>query len=265
MKSAIAVITLILLAFSGNALGFGQNGHRVVAQLAENHLTPAARRAVDEILRGESMAMVSTWPDEMRSSPEPFWLKGVGYTWHFINTDKLQSYEQSVKNPKGDVYEAINRFIGVLNDPAVGTYDRRFALRWLIHLVGDVHQPLHVGHATDLGGNQVKVKWFGAETNLHTVWDTKIIESQNLSYSEFTTALDTNDLALIRTYQGAAVIDWVNESADIRDEIYNIGEGEFSYPYLFQHLPIIKSRLLKAGIRLAGVLNDIYENPGEAR
>ncbi len=259
MKAKTVVLGLLLMALSSTAMGFGKNGHRIVGQLAENHLSAATQQAVLRILHGESMAMVSNWADEMRSSPEPFWKDGTGCTWHFINTQKHQNYRESKKNPKGDSYEATLRFIATLEDPNATAEDQRDALRWLIHLVGDIHQPLHNGYEADRGGNLVSIKWFGEQTNLHELWDTRLIESQRLSYTEFVRALDDVDVKTVKEYQASTVMDWIDESINIRDEVYRIGDGDFGYVYIYRYLPTIKTRLVQAGIRLAGVLNAIYD------
>ncbi len=243
-------------------LAFGQNGHRVVGQIAENHLSPAALAAVDNLLEGSSLAIVSTWADEMRSSPEPFWQEQVGSTWHYINTEKGKSYRESKKNPKGDAYEASHRFMAILADTGASKQERATALRWLVHLVGDIHQPMHNAYAEDRGGNRVRVKWFGDNTNLHAVWDTHLIESLNLSYTELSNWLDTDDPELIEKLQDSNVMDWIDESIVYRDQIYKLGNSDYGYGYIYTYMPVAKERLLQAGIRLAGVLNRILD-PGK--
>jgi hypothetical protein len=260
MTSIRAIFTFFLLFVSSATMGFGQNGHRIVAQLALNHMTPASRVAIDEILQGESLLMAANWADYMRSSPEPFWTSRVSEPWHYVNTKPGESYDQSEKSSKGDLYEAIHRFLAVLKDSESSIEEQRDALRWIAHLIGDIHQPMHCGYKEDRGGNLVKVKWFGDETNLHTLWDTHLIESAQLSYSEFTAFIDTSDPSLIAEYQNSTVKDWLNESNVLRDDIYEIGDGNFSYDYKFANMPVVQKRLQQAGIRLAGVLNSIY-NP----
>jgi hypothetical protein len=131
-------------------------------------------------------------------------------------------------------------------------------LKFLVHLVGDIHQPLHVGCCDDQGGNKVQVKWFGGNSNLHRVWDSDMIDGTRLSYTELAQSLGTPDAATIKKLQSGTVRDWANESMSHRDRVYNVGKGNLGYEYSYKNMPLVKERLLAAGVRLAGVLNDIY-------
>lgn len=255
----VILLTVLMLALPQLASAFGQNGHRVVGQIAENHLSPAALEQVDVLLQGRSLAMVSTWADEMRSSPDPFWSDRISDSWHYINTERGKGYRESKKNPKGDSYEASHRFMTTLGDITETKEKRADALRWLVHLVGDIHQPMHNAYADDRGGNRVKVRWFGEATNLHSVWDTHLVESKNLSYTEWVRYLDTDDQQLISEYQDTVVMDWIDESLVLRDRIYAVKGSEFRYRYIHDFMPAVEQRLLQAGIRLAGVLNRILD------
>jgi len=128
----------------------------------------------------------------------------------------------------------------------------------LVHLVGDIHQPLHVGCCDDQGGNKVKVKWFGRDTNLHGTWDSNMIDDTKLSYTELASYLDEPDQPTINAWQKNSVLDWAGESMGVRKQVYEFGDGNLSYKYSYKNLPLVKQRLLQAGIRLAGLLNDIY-------
>jgi hypothetical protein len=134
-------------------------------------------------------------------------------------------------------------------------------LRLLIHIVGDVHQPLHVGHADDQGGNKVKVQWFNEPSNLHTVWDTKLVNFQELSYTEYATAINFTTKESRRAMQEKPVSDWIMESYKLAEKIYgDIKEPDqkLGYAYNFQYVDLLNSQLLKGGVRLAGLLNEIF-------
>jgi hypothetical protein len=124
--------------------------------------------------------------------------------------------------------------------------------------VGDIHQPLHVGCCDDLGGNKVKVKWFGRDTNLHNVWDNSMIDETKLSFTELTGFLGEPDPASLLSWQKNSVREWADESMSFRKQVYDIGDANLSYKYSYKYLSIAKQRMMEAGVRLAGVLNEIY-------
>ena len=137
--------------------------------------------------------------------------------------------------------------------------DERMAVRMLVHLIGDIHQPLHVGNGKDRGGNDFKVNWFNEKSNLHKVWDSEIINYQDLSYTEYADWLD-KDIFWVESLNDKSVIEWALESKKIRiDGLYpDTNNLNLSYDYNFQHIETLNSQLLKAGFRLAMVLNEIY-------
>ncbi|HZF09450.1 MAG TPA: S1/P1 nuclease [Thermoanaerobaculia bacterium] len=254
----VSLTTAALLLLARPAFPWGATGHRVVGRIAEHHLSEAAARGVAGILGPESLAQVATWPDEIRS--DPAWDRAK--PWHFLSVDDGETYETTARDPQGDVVEAIGRFSKVLRDPAAARADRAEALRFLVHFVGDVHQPLHVGRRDDRGGNSVRVNWFGENTNLHAVWDEKILEAEKLSFSELALFLDHPTDGEIQAWQSAGVVDWAKESIAVRARVYDIGDGKLSYAYQYVNVPLVKRRLLQAGVRLAGLLNSIFAETG---
>ena len=251
-------LTLLLLLAARPALCWGPTGHRVVGRIAERHLSEAAARGVAAILGPESLAQAATWPDEIRS--DPAWDKAK--PWHYIDVDDNETYETTAKSPDGDVVEAIGRFTQVLKDPQSTPEQKVEALRFLVHFVGDVHQPLHVGRRADQGGNTIKVTWFGGNTNLHQVWDERIIEESKLSFSELADFIDHPTDTEVGTWQSAGVVAWAQESQDARARVYAIGDGKLGYLYAYQNEPLVRRRLLQAGVRLAGILNAMFDSPG---
>ena len=176
-KAILAVFLLPALAFS-----WGKTGHRVVGQIAENHLSPKAAAAVRDLLGPDSLAEIANWADEIRSDPS--WKRAD--PWHYVNIPDGETYEAMTKNPAGDIIVAMKRFEATLRNPAAPKEERIQALKFLVHMIGDIHQPLHAGKRDDLGGNRVSVHWFRSveATNLHTVWDDLIIEQEKLSFTE---------------------------------------------------------------------------------
>ena len=252
-KAILAVFLLPALAFS-----WGKTGHRVVGQIAENHLSPKAAAAVRDLLGPHSLAEIANWADEIRSDPS--WKRAD--PWHYVNIPDGETYEAMSKNPAGDIIVAMKRFEATLRNPAAPKDERIQALKFLVHMVGDIHQPLHAGKRDDLGGNRVSVHWFRSveATNLHAVWDDLIIEQEKLSFTEWTRFLDHPTPAELKEWQTASSTVWMEESYKLRDRCYDFKpELPLSYDYVYKSLPIVKQRLLQAGVRLAGTLNSIFQ------
>jgi len=247
------IIGLLLLT-SSIASPWGAIGHRIVGRIAEQHLSAEARQQLQALLGPESLAQVSTWPDEIRA--DPAW--NHASPWHYVSIADDETYETAAKNPAGDVVEAIQRLTGVLRDPQATPQEQVVAVKFLVHFVGDIHQPLHVGRRDDQGGNMIQVQWFGELSNLHKVWDDQLIEAEKLSFSEFAAFLNHPSTAEVAAWQQSTVLDWVREAMHLRPQVYDIGDGQLGYPYRFKQMPTVKERLLHAGVRLAGLLNTIF-------
>lgn len=240
-------------SISLTAFGWGVTGHRVTGYIAHKYMNKKARKAVEQLLNGKSMAMVSNWMDDVRSDSAYRHMDD----WHWVTIPDGMTYEQAPKNPKGDVIMTLERIIAELKSGKLPAAQQAEHLKILIHLVGDIHQPLHVGRP-DRGGNDVRVTWFRTDTNLHTVWDTDMIESTRLSYTELAESLDKPSKAQLQAWQKSTVRDWATESISYRPQIYNYGNGRLGYEYRYKYFYIVEMRLLQAGVRLAGLLNEIY-------
>jgi len=257
-----AAIALALICFASMPVGaWGQTGHRIIARIAEQHLTPKTKAAVDALLGPRGMAWASTWADEIKGDPK--WRHAS--PWHYINLGDDEAFADVKRNPDGDVVSAMKANIETLENGEAARTDKIHALRFLIHFVGDLHQPLHAGRAEDRGGNSIRVEWFGEPTNLHRVWDTHIIRQMELSYSEYADFLDHAEAGDIAKWQASGFIDWVEEGRKLRPLIYGFdkaSEGELPdlrYGYLDRARPVVEQRLLMGGVRLAGILNGIFD------
>jgi len=250
------------------ALAWGKTGHRVVAALAEAQLSGLAKAHVKELLGVESLDEAATWPDEMRSDPSPFWQKASG-PLHYVTLNGVV-YDHAP--PEGDALDALARYSATLRNPNASLAEKQLALRFVIHLVGDLHQPLHAGKCCDKGGNDVKVKWFGKDSNLHSVWDSSLVDDEQLSFTELAAKLQwhTSSEDVIRWWN-VNPRDWVSESAQIRDTVYPAmppagstdkdgrpAVPELSYFYVYKFTPVMEQRLKQAGVRLAAYLDAIY-------
>lgn len=271
------VLKLFLLFFcfsSSLAFGWGDIGHRTVAQIAETHLTSRARQAVQALLGNESLARASTWADEMRSNPDPLFKKFE--PWHYLKVPDGKPFLPYMARPNGDVLWAVESMEKKLQSKDTKKEDRIEALRLLVHFVGDLHQPLHVSQGSDEGATRCQVLWFGDPTTLHRVWDEKLIESLKLSYKELVDFINFPSPQDITTWQKSLPITWAEESFQARPTVYPPDSKRYcaqkeheviarknmpalSYPYLFEHRALLEKRLLQAGVRLAGLLNQIFE------
>ena len=129
-----------------------------------------------------------------------------------------------------------------------------------MHLIGDLHKPLHVGNGKDRGGNDVHLKWFGETSNLHSIWDTKLIDYQKLSYKEYAHYLKLNeDRGDIRQWQADSLITYVHESRDLRRQCYNFKDADLRWEYFYAQQSLLEKRLYQGGVRLSGTLNRIFK------
>ncbi|NJN27593.1 MAG: S1/P1 nuclease [Cyclobacteriaceae bacterium] len=235
------------------ALAWGQNGHRIVGQIASNHMSAKAQKAVGAILQGQSIAMVSNFMDEIKSDPHYDSLS----PWHYCTIPDGTSYAGPPS--EGDVIQAINTYIKQLKSGKLSDIEEAFALKCLIHLVGDIHQPLHVGNGQDKGGNEIKVTYFWESSNLHRVWDSGIIDGQKLSYTEYVAWIDQEGTQQVNDWKKDDIMVWAGESVSYRPQVYDLPDHKkINYDYNYHNIHIVNKRLLQAGIRLAGLLEDIY-------
>jgi len=252
MKTVITAT--LMIAFVLQASAWGATGHRATGYVAEQYLSAKAKRKIRSLLNQQSLAIVSTWMDEIRSDSTYEYAND----WHWVTIETGKTYEESPKNPNGDAVAAIERIISDLKSRKLSREKEIEALKMLVHLVGDIHQPLHVGCCDDQGGNKVRVKWFRSESNLHRVWDSEMIDDTKLSYTELAQSLIMPRKATVAKLQRASVRDWAKESMSYRPQVYDIKDGNLGYKYSYQYFDIVRERLMQAGIRLAGVLNQIY-------
>jgi hypothetical protein len=251
-------LVAVLFPVALSALAWGQKGHDVTVCIAERHLTPATRLAVDSILNGRSPVYWANWLDNASHTADYAYTK----TWHYRNVDADQTYQTAPKHPDGDIIEGIRYAIRVLADGEQTADNRALAMKLLVHFLGDLHQPMHMGHATDAGGNTVKVKYFGRETNLHTVWDTNLVESAHKwSYTEWADQLDrlseSDQLLLL----SGNIDDWAQKSIETTAVVYNeIPAGSnLSYNEVARWTPTIEDAFVAGGIRLAHILNSLFD------
>ena len=257
LKLVITTVVLILIYMPiGASNNWGQTGHRVVGEICEEYLKPRTKRKIAKLLKKKSLAFVSTFADEIKSDS----LYDRFYTWHYINMPFSTNYESSEKNPSGDLVSGIDYCKKIIADKNASDEDKIFYLKMLVHLIGDLHQPMHIGLVEDRGGNDFKVQWHYNDTNLHRVWDSEMINEFDMGYLELARNKDALGKDQIQQIQEGTVVDWVNETQQITKKIYaEVKPGDnLRYRYSYQNFTIVRDQLQIAGIRLAKVLNDLF-------
>ena len=255
-KIFIAVFFIFGIA---EASAWGVTGHRVVAEIAENHLTNRAKRKLKKLIGKQKLAYWANWPDNVRNSPE--W-KNTS-TWHYVNIPPQESKEQFIEqlknNNKPNIYTAIQNVKGIIVDKNTPDADREIYLRFLVHFLGDMMQPMHTGREEDLGGNLIKIQFFKKDTNLHSLWDSGLIDNTKYSYTEFARVLDVKSKEEIKQIQSGSLEDWLYESHQAANQLYaSVKPGEnYSYDYQEQYKDLLERQLLHAGLRLAKILNEV--------
>lgn len=259
MKNLILLLvisTIFQLNIFANGPYWGATGHRAIGEIAEKHLSKKAKKEIENLLKGQGLAIVSTFGDNIKSDDK----YDKFYTWHYVNFPFDTKYEDSDKDKNGDIVMGIEHCIKTLKDPNASQEDKIFYLKFLVHLIGDLHQPLHVGRKEDKGGNDIKVLWHYKKSNLHRVWDSDMIEFYNMSYTELSSNAKQLSKAQIESIAQGSVLDWTYESQALAKTIYKSAKQDekLRYRYSYDHFDTVTSQLQKSGIRLAKVLNDIF-------
>lgn len=252
------VLSTALITISIALISWGYKGHRAVATIAQKHLTANTAYAVSAYLNGEGMADVSTWADEHRNPTTG--------KWHFLNLPLGLNHQQFVDfvnhQSNDNVYGAILKEEAILKDNGSTSEQRTLALKYLIHLIGDAHQPMHISRAEDKGGNTIQLRFDNKGTNLHSLWDSKLIEHEGLSEEEIAKQYDWANETQIKKWQASGPIEWLWESYEISSELYaDVKPGQnIDEAYYKKYIQTIHLRIDQAGIRLAGELNKLFND-----
>jgi hypothetical protein len=239
-------------------------GHRVASRLAETRLSPAATAAVRDLLEpGESLADASTWADEYRRE-----VPRTG-PWHYVNVPIDEPcYDAHFCPSGGCVVSKIKEFRQILADRAAPRAEQRQALRFLVHFVQDMHQPLHVGHRGDRGGNDLQLRFFNRGSNLHRIWDSELLEHEYEHEDVLFRRLEAaTTQGLVELWAQGTVEDWANESLNEAWRAYRMPctnvelqpGAKLGREYQEIHLPIARMRVHQAAVRLAAILNGVFQ------
>ena len=246
------------------AFSWGQEGHRIIAKIAYDNLNRKAKKHVDQILGTHGMIYYANWADELKS--DNIYPESIKDGWHYqdFNPDMSDSLvaDALIHYPAegGNMFRALDSLEIEMAGEKVSRTNAIHIMRFLVHLNGDRYCPMHLAHMDDKGGNAVKMKWFRSETNLHTVWDTKLIESQGYSYTEYAQMLEDEYKDIKKMIENASEEQLLIDTYHLTDAIYKyqeIWDGN-TYHYIYTWHQPMERQLYIAGIRLAQFLNNLY-------
>ncbi len=255
------IVFLMIIIQTQEGFAWGMTGHRVISEIAEQHLTKKAKRNIQKLMGHQKLAYWSNWADFIKSSPDTVLLK-TG-TWHFLNTPGNLTHAQFLvelqNSPEQNLYKAYQRIKKEVVNKELSLEQRQQALYFMIHLLGDAHQPMHVSRAEDLGGNKIAVTFFGKGSNIHRVWDSDLVDNEKWSYTEYARVLDYEKY-FFKQYTQSTFEDWLYESHELANLIYDdvAKDNKLSYDYIYRFKDPMEKALLKAGLRLAKELNDVF-------
>jgi len=263
----LSPIALLLLTFQLS--GWGSKAHDIIAHIAEQNLTPKAQSEVTRLLNGRTMVYYAMWMDNIRSDSRFDFTS----TWHFANVDSGYTYATMPKAETGDVITATDLSWQKLTSKTENDSIKKLYLKFMIHLIGEIHCPVHAGRKTDRGGNDFPVIWFGEQTNLHSLWDSRFLErARSWSYTEWAANLTSNlTSADIAQMQRGTHRDWFDETVVIASYVYKHTPRNQNLRFSYIHgkknilgreqtfLNILEQQLILGGYRLAYVLNTIFD------
>ncbi|HUH46818.1 MAG TPA: S1/P1 nuclease [Arenibacter sp.] len=256
MKKIILCCFLAVQISFAHGMEWSRTGHRTIGEVAQSHLSAKARRTLKKLLNGQGLAAISNFGDEIKADRtyarfEP---------WHYVNYPMDKKYTDVKPSEKGDVVIGIEKCIAVIREGDSSHEEKVFYLKMLVHLVGDLHQPMHAGRLEDKGGNDIQLRWFGQGTNLHRVWDANMIDDYGMGYTELANNLPQLSKKEIKAVQRGGIYDWVEESHNLANVLYNSVEvGErLGYAYSYKYWTLVEQQLQRGGLRLAKVLNELF-------
>jgi hypothetical protein len=263
---AIALLTALAVVSTSSASAWGPQGHRVIARVAEERLTPTAKLAIKELLHpGDTLPDVADWADREGHDAVPASAK-----WHFINVPLRDArFDARLIRDDDNVVVKIKQYRKALADKSKPKQDRQRALLFLIHFIEDVHQPLHVGDNNDRGGNDTQVQFLGEGTNLHKLWDSDLIRRVGGNDQAWMARLEREITPeTVKEWSKGSVDDWAEESFQAAKVAYRslddapklIPRGyKLDDAYLKRAEPILKQQMARAAVRLANELNAIFK------
>jgi len=262
MKSFFKAALIVCAITASNAVfAWGTTGHRVVAEIAERNLSKKAKKEIKKIIGNQKLAYWANWPDFIKSNKE----FAFADSWHYVNIPGDLAYNQFLtelnNSSEDNMYKRALILIEELKKDDLPLEKQQQYLYFLIHILGDAHQPMHVGRADDLGGNKVTVEWFGSRSNIHTVWDSKLVDFEKYSYTEYADVLNILSKKEVKKVQEGTLENWIFDAYTLSNNIYAEVKtnDELRYEYHYLNKQNVEQQLLKGGLRLSKVLNQIYK------
>lgn len=253
----IALVLIFAVACNFQALAWGKTGHRAIAEIGWQQLDRQAKRKIKALLGDSYLPLYANYADEIRSEKD----NPMGTLPHYADMPFDVTYETSQKSKDGDLVTVMADMVNTLKSKRSTKEEKVVALKFIIHLVGDAHQPMHVALVEDMGGNKVDVTWFGEKTNLHHVWDESLIDFSELSYTELARFAGTPDPSEFKSLRDTSVVDWIDETHTYTKMIYdNLGDKNFGYDYYHQFFHVILKQIQKSGYRLGNYLNELMKD-----
>lgn len=253
------LVALVACLGPMGAHGWGPTGHRIVGLIAESRLCPATREYLEPLLDGATVANAGVWADLIRGDRAWSHTK----SWHFINVGDSETLRAASMTRPANVLTAIGQTEQQLSDPRLPHEVRAQALRFFVHFVADIHQPLHVGRAADHGGNDIEVLVTDRmRRSLHALWDGEyLLETDALALADNAASIGMLASRQEASWRGREPVDWAEESRAYRPQVYALpapgrdGLVHIDDHYLATAREIVHLRLAQAGVRLAERLN----------
>lgn len=246
---------LLIAVMSLSTQAWGPQGHRIAGTLTEAYLSDASREAIRGLIGDESLADASTWADRMRDSPSPFWQDRAG-PYHYVTVPPGNTYSEVGAPRKGDSTTALAEFRAILENPSASRANKQLALRFSLHIIQDLHQPMHVGNGRDRGGNDVRLKLNGKSTNLHRVWDSAILTVAGRSDRTWVEKLSNISPEQAAAWSEGDPLVWIAESAQLREQVYP-ERRSIRDDYLERWLPEVEQRIQQSAVRTAAWMNTL--------
>ena len=255
---SLIMISACLCMYCVPAFAWGQEGHRIIAKIAYDHLNKKAKKQVDALLGTRGIIYWANWPDEIKS--DTIYPQSIKNGWHYQDFDPDMSdslvADALIHYPAdgGNLFRAMDSLIAIKDKD-------EHVMRFIVHLSGDRYCPMHLAHKDDKGGNAVKMKWFANHTNLHAVWDTKLIDSQGYSYTEYAQMIEDIYGPERQAIEQATDKDLLIQTYHLTEAIYSYQQtwDGNTYHYIYRWHQDCEHQLYIAGIRLAQLLNRIYQ------
>lgn len=257
------IVLLSLFMCSSPVTAWWGKEHEIIALIAEKNLSKQAIAKIDILLEGDTLSEVANWADSVKSQSK--WSHSK--RWHYINIEKGETIDQYQVSVGGDILWALDYFYWQIGETTRSLQQRREALMFFVHLVADIHQPLHVGVLGDAGGNKKMVIWKKQNriVNLHKVWD-GLLSSPTISSYEYAEKINNISTKNRQLWLHSSFKDWAKESMELHSVVYKFGDQEQQKKSLYlgsdyqdENWPIAEIRILQAGVRLAHYLNRVFE------